>query len=61
MNGFVEEMFTGQKTILAYAYEDGVCEEFSGINHAAADAYRDADTLGMTMGPTIGFINNFHC
>ena len=58
MNGFVEEMFTGQKTILAYAYEDGVCEEFSGINHAAADAYRDADTLGMTMGPTIGFINN---
>ncbi len=58
MNGFVEEMFTGQKTILAYAYEDGVCEEFSEINHAAADAYRDADTLGMTMGPTIGFINN---
>lgn len=58
MNGFVEEMFTGQKTILAYAYEDGVCEEFSGINHAAADAYRDADTLGMTMGPTVGFINN---
>ncbi len=59
MNGFAEEMFTGQKTILAYAYEDGVCEEFSAINHAAADAYRDADTLGMTMGPTIGFINNF--
>ncbi len=58
MNGFVEEMFTGQKTILAYAYEDGVCEEFSKINHQAADAYRDADSLGMTMGPTIGFINN---
>ncbi len=58
MNGFVEEMFTGQKTILAYAYEDGVCEEFSAINHAAADAYRDADSLGMTMGPTVGFINN---
>ncbi len=58
MNGFVEEMFTGQKTILAYAYEDGVCDEFSAINHAAADAYCAADTLGMTMGPTIGFINN---
>ncbi len=58
MNGFVEEMFTGQKTILAYAYENGVCREFSAINHAAADAYRDADSLGMTMGPTIGFINN---
>ncbi len=58
MNGFVEEMFSGQKTILAYAYEDGVCEEFSAINHEAADAYRDADSLGMTMGPSIGFINN---
>ncbi len=58
MNGFVEEMFSGQKTILAYAYEDGVCEDFSRINHEAADAYCAADTLGMTMGPTIGFINN---
>ncbi len=58
MNGFVEEMFSGQKTILAYAHEDGVCDEFSAINHAAADAYRDADSLGMTMGPTIGFISN---
>ena len=58
MNGFVEEMFSGQKTILAYAHEDGVCEEFSAINHKAADAYRDADSLGMTMGPTIGLISN---
>lgn len=58
MNGYVEEMFSGQKTILAYAYEDDVCEDFSAINHAAADAYRDADSLGMTMGPTIGLINN---
>lgn len=58
MNGFVEEMFSGQKTILAYAYEDGVCEQFGRINHEAADAYCEADTLGMTMGPTVGFINN---
>ena len=58
MNGFVEEMFTGQKTILAYAYEKDVCEQLSAINHAAADAYWDADTLGTTMGPTVGFINN---
>ncbi len=58
MNGFVEEMFSGQKTILAYAYEDGVCEQFNDINHAAADAYYEADRLGMTLGPTVGFINN---
>ena len=59
MNGFAEEMFTGQRTILAYAQEDRVCEDFSRINRAAAEAYRDADGMGMTMGPTIGMINNF--
>lgn len=58
MNGFAEEMFTGQRTILAYAQEDRVCEDFSRINRAAAEAYRDADGLGMTMGPTIGMISN---
>ena len=58
MNGFVEEMFAGQKTILAYAHEDGVCEDFSKINQAAADAYCDADSIGIAMGPSIGFFNN---
>ena len=58
MNGYVEEMFSGQKTILAYAYEEDVCQDFSAINHEAADAYRDADALGMTTGPTINMINN---
>ena len=58
MNGFVEEMFTGQKTILAYAHEDYVCRRFSEINHEAATAYKRADGLGMTMGPTIGLISN---
>ncbi|MCR5118279.1 MAG: ABC transporter ATP-binding protein/permease [Lachnospiraceae bacterium] len=59
MNGFAEEMFTGQKTILAYAQEDRVCDEFAGINKKAAESYRAADGLGMTMGPTIGMISNF--
>ena len=58
MNGFAEEMFTGQKTILAYAHEDYVCDRFEAINRNAAEAYRDADSLGMTMGPTIGMISN---
>ena len=58
MNGFAEEMFTGQKTILAYAHEDYVCDRFEEINRNAAEAYRDADSLGVTMGPTIGMINN---
>ena len=58
MNGFAEEMFTGQKTILAYANEDTITGRFSKINREAAEAYRDADSMGMRMGPTIGMINN---
>lgn len=58
MNGFVEEMLSGQKTILAYAYEDAVDEQFSEVNGNAAQAYYDADSVGVTIGPTMGFINN---
>lgn len=59
MNGFAEEMFAGQRTILAYAQEERVCGQFSAVNRAAAQAYRDADGMGMTMGPTVGMISNF--
>ena len=59
MNGFVEEKFSGQKTILSYAYEDGVAREFDEINRQAADAYNQADNIGSQMGPSVSFINNF--
>lgn len=58
MNGFVEEMFSGQKTIQAYAYEDKVCENFDKVNHNAASAYYDAEHYGITIGVTMGCINN---
>ncbi|MCI9436837.1 MAG: ABC transporter ATP-binding protein [Lachnospiraceae bacterium] len=58
MNGFVEEMFSGQKTIMAYAYENRVAEHFDKINQDAADAYYNADYYGITMGPTVNSINN---
>lgn len=58
MNGFVEEMFSGQKTISAYAYESGVNDRYDVINHEAADAYYEAEYYGVTMGPSVGAINN---
>ena len=58
MNGFVEEQLSGQKTIQAYAYEDQIDEKYEDINHQAAEAYYEADSLAATIGPTIGFINN---
>lgn len=58
MNGFVEEMLSGEKTIQAYAYEDTVCQRFETVNREAADAYYDAEFYSCSIGPTMGFINN---
>ena len=58
MNGFVEEQLSGQKTIQAYAYEDQIDAQYETINRKAAQAYYDADSLGVTIGPSMGFINN---
>lgn len=58
MNGFVEEMLSGQKTILAYAYEDQVQEKFQDINTEVADSYYDAEYYGCSMGPSVNAINN---
>ena len=58
MNGFVEEMFSGQKTIIGYANEDKVSEDFSRINRNAADAYYKADGIGTSMGPLVGTVSN---
>ena len=58
MNGFVEEMFSGEKTIQAYAYEDQVCGNFAKVNGDAAEAYYKADSRGVAIGPSMGMINN---
>jgi len=58
MNGFVEEMFSGQKSIVAYAYEDKICQKFDKINEETCDAYFDATHHSAKMGPTVGSINN---
>ena len=58
MNGFVEEMFSGEKTIQAYAYEDQVCDNFAKVNGEAAEAYYKADNRGVAIGPSMGMINN---
>ena len=58
MNGFVEEMFSGEKTIQAYGYEENVSRQFASINEDASDAYFNADVRGVTIGPTMGMMNN---
>lgn len=58
LNGYTEEMFSGQKTIQAYAKEENIISKFDIINTSAADAYYEADYYGAIIGPSVGFINN---
>lgn len=58
LNGFVEEMVSGQKTIRAYAREAVVQDKFDEINDEAVEAYFNADYYSSIVGPTVNFINN---
>ncbi|HCL04341.1 MAG TPA: ABC transporter, partial [Lachnoclostridium phytofermentans] len=58
MNGFVEEMVSGLRSIKAYAGEEVVLDKFDQINEEAVEAYYQADYYGSIVGPTVNFINN---
>ena len=58
LNGFVEEMLSGQKTVRAYGREKAVLEKFDEKNGAAVDAYTVAEAYGTITGPSVNFINN---
>ena len=58
MNGFAEQMLSGQKTIRAYGQEAAVLEQFDVKNQAAVDAYTVAEAYGTITGPSVNFINN---
>lgn len=58
LNGYSEEMLSGQRTIKAYHTEDVVVASFDGHNTDACEAYYRADYQGAMIGPTVNFINN---
>ena len=58
LNGFVEEMLSGQKTIRAYGQEEAVQQRFEEKNTAAVNAYTEAEANGTVTGPSVTFINN---
>lgn len=58
LNGFVEEIISGQKTIKAYHQEETMIQRFDEKNLAAVDAYYNADYYGSMTGPSVNFINN---
>ena len=58
LNGFVEEIISGQKTTKAYHQEQTMIGRFDEKNDAAVNAYYNADYYGSMTGPGVNFINN---
>ena len=58
MNGFVEEKFSGVRTIQAYDRGEQMGTEFAAINREAAEAYETSTATARRLGPSVGFINN---
>ncbi len=58
MNGFVEEVTSGQKTTKAYHQEQTMISRFDIKNGEAVEAFFMTEYYGAKMGPTVNFINN---
>ena len=58
LNGFVEEMISGQRTLKAYHQEENTIAKFDIKNEDAVEAYYRAEYFGSVTGPTVNFINN---
>lgn len=58
MNGYVEEIISGQKTTKSYHQEETMIARFDVKNEEAVSAYYRADYYGSMTGPSVNFINN---
>ena len=58
LNGYIEEMIAGHKTIKTYGREEDVISEFNKKNENATEAYRKAEANGAMAGPSVMFVNN---
>ena len=58
MNGFVEEILTGHKTIISYDKQEEFSKWFDRQNSTSTEAYYEAEYQGSINFPTISFITN---
>ena len=58
LNGFSEEMITGQRTIQSYVQEESVLLKFDEINKEASDASYKAGYYATSVGPSVNFVSN---
>lgn len=58
LNGTVEEMVSGYKTVVAYNRQDTICQEFDRTSDELTKTGIVAEILGGSMGPVMNCINN---
>ncbi|MBR5783107.1 MAG: ABC transporter ATP-binding protein [Clostridia bacterium] len=58
LNGYVEEILSGQKTVKAYGREEQMSRRFAVRNDESVNAYYEAEYQGSIGGPSVMFINN---
>lgn len=58
LNGYVEEILSGQKTVKAYSREEEMCRRFEKNNDKAVESYFKAEYYGSFIGPSMNLINN---
>ena len=59
VNGFIEEMVSGQKVVKVYCHEDKVLEQFSSLNEALRSSVYNANKIGNIIMPINSNIGNF--
>jgi len=58
LNGYAEEMLSGQKTIKAYNREETIIKRFDSRNDEAVTTFYEAEYQGSVIGPGVNFISN---
>jgi ATP-binding cassette subfamily B protein len=58
MNGYIEEMISGLKTIQSYSRQDDIITNFEVINDEVTIKTYEAGYYSSVLGPTTNFINN---
>ncbi len=54
VNGYIEEIVTGQKVVKVFCHENKVIEEFSALNDVLRKKQTNAQFVGGIMGPVMG-------
>ncbi len=59
INGFIEEMVSGQRVVMVYNHEEPAMEEFSAINENMRRSVYNANKIGNIIGPINANIGHF--